>query len=103
MNEFLDVAKSLEIKEISKDVECDDVDSLRSKENLFHQRSEENDDNIQIDNEKKGDEESSINHGYNLEELGQIYTKATGYKDEAGKYQCGKCEKQFSKSSNLYQ
>merc|ERR1712221_16433 len=29
MNEFLDVAKSLEIKEISKDVECDDVDVLK--------------------------------------------------------------------------
>merc|ERR1712035_175689 len=33
MNEFLDVANSLEIKEISKDIECDDVDKLRGKEN----------------------------------------------------------------------
>merc|ERR1712243_529069 len=33
MNEFINVAKSLEIKEISKDVECDDVDTIRNQEN----------------------------------------------------------------------
>merc|ERR1719312_1230262 len=32
MNEFLNVAKSLEIKEISKDVESDDVDTIRNQE-----------------------------------------------------------------------
>merc|ERR1712221_26974 len=41
MNEFLDVAKSLEIKEISKDVECDDVDVLKGQQN---------DDNSLVDN-----------------------------------------------------
>merc|ERR1712002_842739 len=39
MNEFLDVAKSLEVKEISKDVECDDNIKFRVQENGENRRN----------------------------------------------------------------
>ena len=67
MNEFLNVAKSLEIKEISEDVECDDVDILRGKEN---------DENVQVHNE-----------------IIKTDTQARGYKEKSVQYQCDKCEK----------
>ena len=92
MNEFLDVAKSLEIKEISKDVECDDVDELKSQANVG---------NRQVDNEIDMSDESSVHQSSVLEEIGKKDTQISGYKDELGQYQCGKCEKQFSKYSNL--
>merc|ERR1719342_181406 len=52
MNEFLEVAKSLEIKEISKDVECDNVDAFTGQEN---------DENRKVENEFDKNVESSIN------------------------------------------
>ena len=95
MNEFLNVAKSLEIKEISKDVECDDVDK---------QRGQENDENYQLTNEidindKFSPNESSTN---DLEDMGKTQSKVKGYKDEAGPYQCGKCEKTFSTYPSIF-
>ena len=92
MNEFLDVAKSLEIKEISKDVECDD--KLRGKEN---DENEFDEDNIFSTNESSTNA-SSTNV---LEDMVKTQTKVTGYKDEAGQYQCGKCEKTFSNYQNI--
>merc|ERR1712098_405602 len=89
MNEFLNVAKSLEIKEISKDVESDDVDTFRNQEN-----EEDNSNDIH---------ESSKNQNYVQREVDQTDKQVTGYKDEAGKYQCGKCQKQFSHYRNLWQ
>merc|ERR1719419_919500 len=92
MNEFLNVAKSLEIKEISKDVECN-VDTLRDKEN---------DEYNQEDKEIGLKDQSSINETYVLKEIIQTDTKVTDYIDEAGQYQCGRCEKKFTFSSGLY-
>merc|ERR1712189_110156 len=85
MKEFLDVAKSLEIKEISKDVECDNDDTCQ-----------QNDDNSQVDNEIGSNDISSINQNFVSEEISETETKATGYRDASGQYQCGKCEKRFS-------
>jgi len=91
MNEFLDVAKSLEIKEISKDVECDDVDAFKGQES---------DEISQVDNETDVNC-ILINQNCVSEEIGKMDTKVSGYKDKTGQYQCGKCEKQFSIISNL--
>merc|ERR1712035_134678 len=55
MNEFLNVAKSLEIKEISKDVECDNVDALTGYEN---------DENRQVEDEIGKNVESSVKQSY---------------------------------------
>merc|ERR1712189_161554 len=60
MNKFLNAAKSLEIKEISKTVESEDVDK----------RDQENDENNQIENNFIKDK-SSTNENYVLEEIGQ--------------------------------
>ena len=92
MNEFLNVAKSLEIKEISKDVECN-VDTFIDKEN---------DEYNQEDKEIGLKDKSSINETYVLKEIDQTETKVTDYVDEAGQYQCGRCEKKFTFSSGLY-
>ena len=69
MNEFLDVTKSLEIKEISKDVECDNVDALKGQES---------DENSQEDNETDVNGVSSMNQSYVLEEIGKMETKNQG-------------------------
>jgi len=88
MNEFLDVAKSLEIKEISNDVERDDVDTFRVQEN---------DENRQVDNDiDSNDLPTSV-----LEDIGTTDSQVRNYKEESGKYQCDKCEKQFSHYRNL--
>ena len=94
MNEFLDVAKSLEIKEISKDVECDDVNSIEGKENY--------EDNSQIGKENEKNNLVFNSESYVVEEIDQTNTKVTGFKDEAGKYQCSKCENQFSNYKTLW-
>ena len=93
MNEFLNVAKSLEIKEISKDVECDNVDSIRGKENDEHN---------QVDKENEKNDISFNSDSYVVEEIDQTNTKVTGFKDEAGKYQCSKCENQYSNHQSLW-
>ena len=92
MNEFLDVAKSLEIKEISKDVECDIADTFRGQQN---------DDKSIVDNEIGSNDIFSLNKNYVLEEISETETKSTGYKDATGYYQFGKCEKTFLSSSTL--
>jgi len=90
MNEFLNVAKSFQIKEINKDVEYNDVDTFKGQEN------EENNllNNFDI-------YDSSINQRYVPEDIGETDTKVVGYKNEAGNYQCGKCEKKFAYSCGL--
>ena len=92
MNKFLNAAKSLEIKEISKTVESEDVDI----------RGQENDENNQIENENVIKDKSSMNENYVLEEIGQTDPKVSNYKNEAGQYQCDKCERKFSYSSHLH-
>jgi len=87
MNEFLNVAKSLEVKEISKDVECDNVDRFRDQENYENNHQ---------------DNEICTKDSYIQEEIGQTVTKVKDYNNEAGPYQCGKCEKTFTHPRRLY-
>ena len=93
MNEFLEVAKSLEIKEISKDVECDDVDIFGNHDNVEH--------NSQLDKEVSKNDKAFENKSYVLEELDQTDTKVQDFKEKAGQYQCNKCEKHYSNYPNL--
>ena len=79
MIDFLNVAKSLEIKEISKDIECDVVDPSQNQLD---------DQNIKPDNGNSHEEDAIVN-----------VNQSTKYKvitNEAGQYLCNKCDKQFS-------
>ena len=89
MNDFLNVAKSLEIKEISKDVECDQADSENNQEcdamvtdNRFEVETIRNSSNIAEDQE-------------------QIGTKLAS-KNEVGHFPCNMCDKQFAHFRNLF-
>ena len=94
MNEFLEVAKSLEIKEISKDVDCDDAEDSKSgqtNDNNFH-----NDKNFyQL--------ETNIESSNKIEDNKDEETKIIqSHMTESGKFQCSKCDKQFANTSSLY-
>merc|ERR1712243_528225 len=87
MNKFLNVAKSLEIKEISKDVSCDAADTSQDQE--FHENIEPNIGNSQ-------GEETVVNLSSDKGEVEHINTKVISHTNEAGQYPCNKCDKQFS-------
>ena len=83
MNEFLEVAKSLEIKEISKDVDIDDAEDSRNdgtNDYIFH------------NNEKIYQLETDRESSDNIEEGTKI---TQSHVDESGKFRCSKCDKQF--------
>ena len=95
MNEFLEVAKCLEIKEISKDVDVDDAGAPKSdgtNDNNFH-----NDKNFyQL--------ETNIESSNKIEDNKDEETKIIqSHMTESGKFQCSKCDKQFVHSYNLNQ
>ena len=76
---FLSVARSLEIKEISRDVEANDVDTLRGQDN-----KKNNHQNIET-----GEKDNfPTNQSKVIDEIGQTNTKVISYKDRADKYQC---------------
>merc|ERR1719414_1158315 len=91
MNEFLSVAKSLEIKEISKDVDCDN-EQLNDKineelpplkdQNLYETETHDNPENVV----------ANIRHAEN---------KTAGYKNESGQYSCNECDKQYRNDGSL--
>ena len=79
MSDFLSIARSLEIKEISRDVEANDVDTLRGQDN-----KKNNHQNIET-----GEKDNfSTNQSKVIDEIGQTNTKVISYKDRADKYQC---------------
>ena len=85
MNEFLEVAKTLEIKEIGKDVDYNaDVE-------------QENDDLLQRTHKISNKKESTV-----LEEIWQSDNKPTHFKSDKGTFQCNKCDKLFSNYQNLH-
>ena len=76
---FLSISRSLEIKEISRDVEANDVDTLRGQDN-----KKNNHQNIET-----GEKDNfSTNLSKVIDEIGQTDTKVISYKDRADKYQC---------------
>jgi len=95
MNEFLNVAKSLEIKEISKDICSDTTDT--SQDQSY--------DDIIESNIGDSQEEDTIVNPSNDEgvvEHMDMDTKVISHMNEAGQYPCNKCDKQFSNRSNLW-
>ena len=93
MKEFLDTAKSLEIKEISKDVECENINTTEGHDN--HE-------NLLVEDENRDELKSSIlSQNCDLEEIVQSETKIASYRKEGDKYQCNKCDKYFSQLKSL--
>ena len=92
-NDFLNVAKSLEIKEISKDLNCDVDDSSQDQSYVI---------NIKPNIENLHQEDTIVNPSIDDELLEHIDTKGKNHVNEAGKYPCNKCDKQFSHVPSLY-
>ena len=93
MNEFLNVAKTLKIKGISKDVESDETEDSKdhvTNDNVLHRK----DNSFQLENNKR--------NVANIEEMEDTETKSTkGYINESGTFQCNQCNKQFSYRKGL--
>ena len=114
MNELLNVAKSLEIKEISKDDEMDDVyttsddeiednfETFTENDKISSNGGQENDEHsIKLQNAIVKNYKSPNNKSYLMEEINQTDKKFI-VKDEAGQYKCDKCEKHFLHLNHLY-
>ena len=86
MNDFLNVAKSLEIKEISKDVDA--PESL-------------NDQEFETNNKNFPEEEIIVSPRNEEGEIDQISSKVISQKNEAGQFPCNRCEKQFTRKDSL--
>ena len=85
MNEFISVARSLEIKEIGK-VDFDEGVNVKNENVKYFQSCSGSEENLSNFTEKSKKTETSI----------------TSYRNESGLYQCDKCEKQFSVRRNMY-
>jgi len=88
MNEFLNVAKNLEVKEISKEVEFDE-ENVADQEKVFH-----NDNEPILDSDISDEyKDSSTNQ--------QIITDLNLWKNKEGMFQCDLCESQFKWKKSL--
>ena len=93
MNEFLNVAKSLEIKEISKDVDRDVADSSHEQQ-VYEEAIEPN---IEI-----SQEESTILRLNNVKAETECASNSVNIQvNEADQYPCNKCDKQFTQKGTL--
>ena len=102
MNEFINVAKNLEVKEISKDVDCNSTDT-----------SQNFNDDIKSNEEVKVEKDQN----YISEQAGQTETKLRRYENgnfqhssltqhdtsthERIRHHCDRCEKSYSKNQDL--
>lgn len=93
MNNFLDLAKSLEIKEISKDVDC----NVAQEQEVYEEA-------IGQSNESLQDESNNLRPSNNKAEIGIEYSsnKLIIQENDDDQYPCNKCDKQFSNNSNLW-
>ena len=98
MNDFLNVAKSLEIKEISKDVDFDNTEQLQEKECEQNFKTDDGHEIENISNSNNFVEDTSNN----VVEEEQINNKIRSYRNEANQYPCEKCDKHFTNRQNLY-
>ena len=93
MNDFLNVAKSLEIKEISKDVDCNVPD---------FSEDQEVDEEIAPNIENTHEESQKIRPANLEEEKEDMSSKVISKRNEADQYPCTKCDKKFSQRKNLF-
>ena len=89
MNDVLKVARSLEIKELGKDV----------SDSLLNQKIDTNQDS------QKENSNDIVNHTPPSNNIEETDLKGTirNYLSEAGKFRCNKCDRQFSLKFNLQQ
>ena len=92
MNEFLNVAKSLEVKGISQDVECNATDSPQNHEKNEFKESNQGENTYELE---------VIENQSNKEQKGHTVTEPTKYQNEKGSLCCSKCDKQFLHQQNL--
>ena len=92
MTEFLNVATSLELKEISKDVDFEKEETNQVQENV---------EDIQSNQRNTNEYESKLSSHSGMEEEIKNETKISSYNNEIGQYLCNKCDKQFSFSFSL--
>ena len=90
LNEFLNVAKNLEIKEISKDVEFDD-------ENVINEEAEIPD----PDNETNIEAEPQTKTYTNSDKSKQLVDPTQIQKSSEGSFSCYQCESKFTLKGNL--
>jgi len=119
MNEFLNVAKNLEIKEISKNVEYDNVsstdpeipDNEEETENVELQTNTDLKRNVSSSKSKEIIDTSQIQRTsegrFNCDQCQSKFTKKYGLIShiqsihEGVKYTCGQCDQQFTQQGNL--
>ena len=95
MNEFLNVAKSLEIKEISKDVDFDAGEASKN---------DAADEDVLEDYENPNIRETNERLSNMVAEVKNEETKIIqSFMNENGKYQCSQCDKLFVHKRSLYQ
>merc|ERR1712098_17849 len=92
MNELLNVAKTLEVKDISKDVDCDTTDTLQNDEN--NKNIQSNQDNLQIQEEA----EKNV-----IVDTIREANKMVSSVNVNGLYCCERCNKPYGRSSHLMQ
>merc|ERR1719342_627504 len=92
MTEFLNVATSLELKEISKDVDFEKEETNQAQENV---------EDIQSNQRNTNEYESKLSSHSRMEEEIKNETKISSFNNEIGQYLCNKCDKQFSASFSL--
>ena len=93
MNDFLNVAKSLEIKEISKDVDAPDYQKNKIKQ--------EHDKNIETNIENFHEEKNIVHPRNEGGEIDHMSSEIMSEKNEAGQFPCNRCEKQYTRRDNL--
>ena len=93
MNDFLNVAKSLEIKEISKHVDCDDTEASESFMN---------NDNILQESGSSNQPESCEKTIKTPNEIVPNNFPQKSYINEAGQYQCTQCDKVFTGRGSMH-
>ena len=90
MNDFLHVAKSLEIKDIRKDVDAPDS-----------QNDQEYDTNIKTNIENCHEEKNIVHPIFEDGEINHKSSKVVSQKNEAGQFPCNRCEKLYTSRPNL--
>ena len=95
MNEFLNVAKNLEIKEISKDVDFDDENLNSDNRDLVEDEKAEEPTNNELEHNTK----TNTGLSDNMQLISNSKFKCE--KNEEGMFVCDQCERQFSDRSNL--